>query len=432
MKKLLLISLTFAFISMLSGISLEDLKNIGLENNYSYQATILSEKSITAQKWNAYSAILPSVTVNGNLSDSEPGFETKSYSFNLNQPIFQGGTIWYGMNIAKKSEASAKLNTNKTKIEVLNEIENLYYSVLESQSQVKIAEDQYQRMSALLEKANTQKELGVISQTDFLQFQLDATKSESSLFQAENTYQIAIQSLQNYVNHQVSDLDEVNFDMIYKEIKLLSEQNSIDNIVASLSTDLQAKNYDLLTTRQSAEIAKSSLRISQLSLLPSISLSASKSWSKSEFDSNFEDSNSIGLNVSMSVLPFLDKGSKIMENKYNFKSVQTQLKDLESTISLQLISQVSNLITAAKNINISALSYEHAKALYEQSKVKYEVGDLSTTDLLNSSISLLNAETQLWSNRYQYLRLKANIMLLTGEEDNTKFNQKLVTILEEK
>jgi len=420
----MILTIVLLMVSLLSSINLEQAKEVGLENNLSYNSSENSKKSATASKLQAYSAILPSVTASGSYSGDDLELGDESYALRLSQPLFQGGSILYGMKIANSQEDVAKNSLSNSKVELFAEVENKYYSVLEAKALLEVAEEKLDRAELQYSSAETRHRLGAISSSDFMQFQLDRSQSDVSLFTSEKSYKTNVKEFNNYLGTSVSEPESIDIEAPLEEAKEISNLNrkKIEEINNTLNSLVNKQNYSILNSEENLVTAKSYLRLSQTSFLPSVDFSISKNWIDNSMTNGLEDSETYSLNFSVPIFPLVDKGLSYQTKKYDYLNSKNNLENTKDSVQLQTESIWLDLIAASKNLNASEISLNYAQSLYDQSTVEFQMGELSSSDYLESSITLSNAETQYYSAIYNYLRSKTSLNKLLCEQDYTILN----------
>ena len=422
--KFFLIMLIMITVSLLSAINLEQAQELGLKNNLDYQNNENNLKSATATKLQAYSSILPSVTASGNYSGADFDLENTNYALNLRQPIFQGGSIIYGMKIANTQEDVAENNLIAAKVNLLATVESKYYSVLEAEALLKVSQTTSERVDLQLKTAEVKHKLGAISNSDFMQFQLEKSQSDVTLFSADKQYKTALNDFNNYLNSKNQVPEEILTLNYFKESEKLTKYgiSEIETINEKLSEKILGQNLTLKNSENSLETAKSYLSLAMTSFLPTIALTASSSWTDNSMTDDFEDSQSIGLSVSVPIFPLVDKGLSYKTKKYDYLSSKNNLESSKQSTQLQSESAWLELVTSAKKLVSAQISMSYASSIYDQSTTEFKLGKLSSTDYLNSSISLSNVENQYYSAIYDYLRNKSDLNKLLCEVDYTNLN----------
>ncbi|MDP8268546.1 MAG: TolC family protein, partial [Candidatus Tenebribacter davisii] len=330
----------------------------------------------------------------------------------------------YGMKIAKSQEDVAKNNLSKAMITLLSNIENKYYSVLEAKALLAVAKNTQQRAEMQHDSAETKHLLGAISSSDFMQFQLEKSQSDVSLFSAEKQHKTALKDFNNYISSNNLIPEDISTELPLDEAKQIAEIEiaKIEMITTKLVELALGQNLELKNAEERKDTAKSYLRLSQTSFLPSVDFSVSKSWHNNVLTDGLKDSETYSLNFSVPIFPLVNKGLAYQTKKYEYKSSENVVSSTKNDLQLQTESYWLELVTSSKSLTASQISLNHATALFEQSTLEFQMGELSSSDYLASSISLYSTETQYYSAIYDYLRDKTNLNQLLCEVDYSVLN----------
>lgn len=413
MRKFFMIFSLITLWIYMGAINLEQACEIGLKNNLDYRNTKNVQKNATVQKYQAYSNILPQTSVIAAINRQDE-MSSKSYGYKIEQPIFQKGKIYYGIKQAENNETLTQNNTKLSKLKLLSEIEKKYYNALRTKTQLKIAKKTLQQAKADRNKAEIRYKTGNISKTDFLNFQLNVSEKENTYLLYQNNYEIALENLANYLNTKVNDIEKLNNLATMEEIDRLNEYSKKDKLrrLNQLLQKANNTNINLKNSKINIKNSRINLKQSRLSFLPSVSLSAQKNWTKNEFQTEYQDSEQVGLNFSLALFPLIDEGGNLIKNKHNLENSKNEYKNLENAVNTQIKTSFYNMLTAAKSIKTAEISIDQAESLYEESKIKYKTGKISANDLLKAAISLENAKFQYADNFYDFLKQKANLKQL--------------------
>ncbi len=257
-----------------------------------------------------------------------------------------------------------------------------------------------------------------------MQFQLEKSQSDVSYFSADKQYKTSLKDFNNYLNSEDQIPEEISVNSSIDEAEELSKYSipEIEAINEKLSDTVMGQNLTLKNSENSVETAKSYLRLAQTSFLPTVDLTASQSWIDNATTDDFEDSQSIGLSISVPIFPLVDNGMNYKTKKYDYLTSQNNLEDSKNSTQLQSETAWLELITSAKNLVSAQISLSYSTSIYNQSTTEFKLGELSSTDYLNSSISLSNTESQYYSSIYDYLRDKSNLNKLLCEVDYSNLN----------
>ncbi len=297
MKKraILIITLLLFSVSLYAlDLTLKLAKELALKNYPDYLSQIEALKSAQSGRWNAYSSLLPSASLNVSQTRYNPdqtvGFnkvdKLNTYGFSVTQPIFNGGKIWLGARMREDAVKISKENLRMTKLETLAGAESQYFSVLQNEQLMEIAELDLESSKTNLEIAEAKYDSGLLSKGDYLQIQAEKTNKLVSVLQMKNLYQTSKMSLLNYLQigsiGTIEPVDSTTYSDLLQRLQNLSlaEIDSISNSFVQYGMEhspaIAMSNIVINTSKKSLVMAGGNF-------LPSVNLSYSKNWIKYEF-----------------------------------------------------------------------------------------------------------------------------------------------------
>jgi outer membrane protein TolC len=158
---------------------LKDFLTVGLANHMPLQVAEEESRVANVRYIEAMRNLMPAVTFK--YSDSEgvllesPGISTDNTKFKrkemgveLGIPIFHSGRNYFNFRSAAAQKTVAQENVRKVRGEITFEITRAYYNLIRSQRAVKARRELSQRSDKIIELARKKKQLGLITQSDYL------------------------------------------------------------------------------------------------------------------------------------------------------------------------------------------------------------------------------------------------------------------------
>lgn len=434
MKKLIVL-ITLITMNLFSyEIDLQKAKELALSRNNSFQS---KEQDLLKSELNVNSAFmkfLPSASLTGRISENLPAIESQfgdnetnsSYGLSVNQSLFSGGKNWYNYQLQKDNEEISKNELSKEKLSLISEVEKSYYNLLEQKELFSIAEKSYNLATKNESLAKIKFDSGVISKADLLRLSSSRASEEVNLINAEKMYQIAKINFSILTGvSQEFELKQISLDKYDDFVAQLNSFGTIEieqmgNILSSISLK---QNYDLKNMDVRKEMAEKNITISKGNFLPSLSLSFSKDWSKSNLDDSFGDRGTISLNASIPIFPVYDNYLNLEKSKIDLKKSELSKKDLQDNVDLNLKSTLYSLISGSKKLKSSALLLQLAEETYSRTEERFKSGAESETELIDARVSMISAKNNYASSIYSFLNIKRELMVTAGYENEKEFIQ---------
>lgn len=417
-------------------IDLEEARQIALQNNQQYLA---AQDAYQSSKWNRIGALtnfLPSANLVGSQTSRTPAMNqiydedhTRSFGVNLTQPIFTGGNIYHGYNIARSVQKIAELNQNNQRLETISKVEEKYFTVLEMQELFEIAQNQLKLAQDNLQIAKVQYEQDIISRADYLQFQADKANKESELIQSQTMYNLSSRDLKNFLQiDEDVDPEPIEFEAYEDIISHLTEKNADDLLLKATEIGLK-QNLPLQIVQMQTAIADKTVAMKYGNFLPKINLSYTQSYNKqwnetiSASDVDYQDSKQLGISLSIPLFPLADSYAELSEAKYDRKVKQREEKSAKDNIELGLEQALLNIISSAKQVQASQISLSYTEEMYTEMEERFRNGLITATDLLNAELMLKSARMNRAKNFFNLMKAESKLMQQMGLETRDEFYQ---------
>ncbi len=430
MKKILILIVLFLISMGLSAqsLSLPEAKKLALENNPELLAQRQATKANKNNLWQSYLNLIPSASLSGNyvqfndpvMMGIELAEESRSYGYDINQPIFNGGKYWLGARIANDGYKIAKENLKNKTLSIIADVESKYFNVLENQILLEISQKDLLSSQTNVEIAQIRFDTGTLSKAEYLQLQSELAVKEVTLIQIENLYQISLLELANFLQiDNVQDLKEIPIETHQPTLDELSNKSisELDEMINTIVNIGENNNPSLKISEISLNTNKKSLLLAGGNFLPSVSLRYSNDWSKYDYQNDYNESGQLGINLSIPIFPLVDNGLGVAKANHNLKQSKYILETVSDGIKLSLQSSLINLVAAAKTVRSSKLAMEYSKETYGQMKERFTHGVITANELLSSEVMFTSAQNQYITSFYNFLRAKSTLLLVMGIED---------------
>lgn len=432
MKKICVVILLTFFLSvnlLALDLTLKQAKEIALQNYPAYLAKMEELKSAQSGRWNAYTSLLPSASLNASQTRYAPGQiigmnkadKLNAYGVSITQPIFNGGKIWLGARMQEDMVKISKEDLRMKKLETLAGVESQYFSVLQNQQLMKIAELDLGSSKTNLEIAKAKYDAGLLSKGDYLQIQAEKTNKMVSVLQMKNLYQTSKMNLLSYLQigniGAIERIDSTNYTELLQHLQNLSisEIDSISNRFVQYGTE---HNPAISMSNIAINTNKKLLVMAGGNFLPSINLSYSKNWIKYDFMSDYDDSESITISASLPIFPIVDNVTSYTQAHHDLKKSQYNYKYTEDAVVTGIKGQFLNLVSYANSIIASKASRAQAGETYAQMKERFSQGMVSANELNSTQTLYLSTQNQYVQSMYDFLGARSALLQQIGTEED--------------
>ncbi|MCB0632142.1 MAG: TolC family protein, partial [Lewinella sp.] len=397
--------------------SLQECIDYAVANNLDVQKAVLDKATTQLNYQQSKYDRLPSLSANlsnnlANGSSIDPitsDFVSKSiYSNSIN--LGSSVTLYSGnranLQIEKneillsQNELSIEEARNNIKLSILEAyVQALYYK-----ESIDIARNTEAASNEQLKQAQGQFDNGALARKDLADIEAQHAANQHSIVVAANTYQQQLLQLK-----QLLELDpEVDF-----EIEIPAVEDDLNYVIPDKSSIYREALNTLPDVRKYDVIKESSLKdleLARAGTLPTVSLSfglgtgytSSRDYSfGQQLDLNL--SNSLGLSVSVPI--FSKFTNRTNESLVKIELEQNQLnkqqagKNLYQSIETAWLNAVNN----QSEHSSSRAMRDAAELSYDLARKKYEFGGSTTTDLLLTQTTYINAEQEYLQVKYMGL-----------------------------
>lgn len=338
----------------------------------------------------------------GNLSSAS----STGISLNSNVVLFNGMKL---NNQIKQSQLDLRSNyyySERVKESLELNILDAYLQILYSQESVKNAEKQIDATSKQLQLAKERLDLGVISQSDYLQIKSELANEKLTLATANSQLAIARVNLMQLMEIPVNE----NFTLAYKDMDKSTRQfikPEVDEIYAqALAIKPQIKQMELLQENKILEE-----KIAKADLFPSLSLGAgigsNYSSAINQFDYSQQLNNHLSpyINLTLSIPIFQKKQVKtnIGIAKIGLREATLNLTSTKNELRKEIEQTAVNAIVALEQFNAGIEGYDVAVEAITVADEKFKLGLLNSTDLLLAKTNLITAESNVLQSKYNLI-----------------------------
>lgn len=438
--------LVAVFIVMLSSslfaqqrLTLDEAISIALENNSQVKNATNAVGQNRAGRWNAWSGILPNISLNGGPTKfyQAPSTSIDSYvkdgtwvqetvtspvrtRVNYNAGINYNQNLWdWGRNISQLSQSNSNINAaefglQNTKFLTIFIIKQNYYNLAKLIEQKKVLEESLEMARRQLEVSQNQYTVGTVAQGDVYRSEVSVGSNQISLLDHEvfisNAKQLLNMSMGREVGMDIQIEENLNLAVNYS--------NSLDNLITKglNNSPLLKQNEEFIKS------ASSGVKMAKASRFPSLRMNGGYSRSNTDLDrvyKNFKEdySWSAGLSLNFSLFDGFQRKANIQNNEY-LLNINEENYDNNQRLTESNIRQYTNELAAFKlKITINETMVKSAQEDYRLADERYKIGSGTLLEVITARSNLTSARYRLVSLQYDSKTKEAQIKSATGEVD---------------
>jgi len=415
-------------------LSKEEAVTKALENNF---GIIIANNNLTIAENNKNilnSGYLPTITANAGGSYDKnnqeatfqdgsvraiDGAESTRYnaSLNLNYTLFDGLGRLYDVKRLREEYNLSKLQTRETIETTIIQLFTVYFEVARLSENINVLEETFSNTKNRLQRAEYSFDFGRTNKLDVLNAEVDLVNDSINLMNERQTMRNTKRDLNLLLNRELITSFEVDTIVNFTDPIRLDEflQIGIEN------------NVRILQMEQNIKINDYSLKASKSVFLPTVGLTGSYGWN----EGNFPATNFLASSVSTG----LSAGLNLTWNLFNGGGNITQIKnasillDNQRTTQEQTRQEVRRDIENAKDnyrnrleiLNLQEKNVVTAQNNYDRSNEQYKLGRITSVELRQAQLNLLNALTNKNFAKYDAKLAELQLLQLTGQLLNVAF-----------
>ncbi|MCP5061943.1 MAG: TolC family protein [Ignavibacteriae bacterium] len=434
MKKIILLAFVlFSFINVTAQqtLTLEECVQIALKNNHDHKQVLYDNQIANEKIDEAYgSSVFPSIKGSANYSRAikRPEFifdiggqtqrfkigstNSMSASIDLEQPLFSGA-MFLAIKVAKTfAEISSKAVDYSTE-ELVVKVKQSYYTYLLSNEFVKLVESQTER--AELNRNNTESmyNSGLASEQDYIKAKVQYQNLIPALSRSKNQKKKAENNLKLIMGLANSEKIKIDDSLDFNNISLPEFEEGVsfayENNKLIKQSELDEKLKDLVSSYEFT------------GHLPSLYGFGNYQTQAQEEDDNsiknwkFQDAISVGLNLKIPIFSGFATSSKVEQAELEHKKSLERLEKIKSEIKNEFENIYLEIKSLIEQKDAYKSAFDESQRGYEITTKKYKVGVSSQLEVLNSMVSLIDANTNYLTTIHDYYIAHAKLDLIMGK-----------------
>ena len=363
---------------------------------------------------NAQGKKLPSLTgtISGTYANSDSSTTTGSstaetltdkYKISLTQNIFDGGNNNLEITRSKILYDNEIIYFKKTIQDLILTAINGYLTVISYEKSLDANKKNFDSVSRFLEETNTRFDLGSATLYDLQNAESAYALAETSLFTAQQNYDVSKIIFKRIVGLEAFNLEEVvDFS---KDLKL----NMIIDKALMNNYDLLLLNNEILNNKILLQKEKNSNKLS-------LDLSASAEYSDAgRIDNGTEKTNgTIGLTLTIPIFQQNIDKSDIRKQQSQLLQAEISYQDTIEEIQIQASNLFKDYLVSKSNIASNVKRIKSIQTSLDSIKEEYNIGTKTITELIEAETELLTVNVNYYSSRKDFILNYFNILALEG------------------
>ena len=316
-------------------------------------------------------------------------------------PIYTSGKAEAEIGSSELGLKAAELSTERSRENLKLDVIKAYYDALEARRTVDVRQETVDKYQDHYTNVSQLYAAGSKARIDVIRSSVELSNAAQNLIKAQNSYEVNLATLRNYLNVDRSEPLNLTSDFSYDQF----------NIDMDACIDYAYRNRkDLLIDLYKYQQAENDIKAAKADFGPSVTLSAGPSWSHTFKPSTSSDSD---ITAGATLLwNFWDNGltrAKVQQAEASRDKAKLTLTKDQEDIDLSLRQAYYNMREAEKRLNSTGDAVKQAEEDYFIAREKYRAGEGLMLDIIDAQEALSTARLNYISAEYDYARYKATV-----------------------
>ena len=291
------------------------------------------------------------------------------------QPVFMGGKIVAGNQLAKVGVEAAKLQAEIGQRDILEQVEQTYWLVYGLQQKQQLIDQALALLDTLSLSVSAAVQAGLALPSDSMQVALKKDEVLRNQLQLTSGLSLARQALALSVGLPVTDT-------------ILIADTLADVAALPLSrAGVETPEVSLLALQRKA--AQLQRRMTLADALPQLAVGAGYGYShfqtnilKNGLNSNSKGNGAVFVTMRVPLTAWWETAHKLKEQQYAIEQAQLDADYLGAQLDLRTQQAADQLMAAQALVQLQQKAVTHAEEAYRQLQVQYQAGRATINDLL--------------------------------------------------
>ncbi|MDW7679550.1 MAG: TolC family protein, partial [bacterium] len=338
-------------------------------------------------------------------------YDNYGATLSLQQPIFTGGKIKNAFNIAQISSRVAESDYQKSKSDLILNVEKSYWTVIQIQEFAKVAQEAVDLMQAHLQDLDNMYQVGMVTNNDLLLAKVQLSNARLNLIKANNGVKMAKTGFCSVIGIPLTTDVVLSDTLNYQPLAGVDLRQSIQNALIN-RPEKQTMNLNI-------KMAKKGVSITKAGYYPNIFVVGNYNYKRPdrEYNPDFYTSWNISLLAQLNLFDWGESSLKVQEARNRLVQLQQVDRQLEDGINLEVTQSFLALNEAKEKIEATKINVEQAKENYRVTDEKFKQGLATNTELLDANILLTKAKTDYISAKIDYKIATASLRKATANSN---------------
>lgn len=336
-----------------------------------------------------------------------------SPSLTVTQPIYAGGKIKLGRDLATKGVQIQEAQKALTETEVLLNVDKAYWQIVSLKEKIKLAEKFEALLESLSKELTNSYDAGMIYKNDLLRVQVQRNETELNISKATDGLELSKMNLAQIIGAPL-DSDLMPADSVV---------GTFDAITAGSAATAIEGRAEIALLKKVVELEELQEKMLKADFRPTVGVLAGGFVGIGKKMNIETGGNSMAsyfgmLSVNIPIWDWGQKASKVKEQGFKLRAQQIQLAETKELLSLEIQNAYLSLNQAARKIELSGASLQQAEENLRLSNDRFKAGTVTGQDVLEAQTLWAQANSNIIDARIEYKVSEAVYKKAIGENLN--------------
>ncbi len=309
--------------------------------------------------------------------------------FGVQYPIFTGFRLENSVAMMEMSTKAAEKDYESEKTKLIYDVRTAYWSIKTLEATLQSIQENIRQVNGHLTDIQNFYNVGIVTENDVLKVKVQLSNLELAKIDLENSLKISkinlciLLGLPTTTNLKLTS--EVNF-----EIKEYVDLNQLLNLAYQRRPELAAMEFRKEASRRSVQVAKSGW-------YPQIFFGANYYYNRPNqrlmpMQDKFYGTWDIGLTLSYDIWNWMNTKHQTQQAQENYYQADIGYQQIKDAITLEVSQNYFTYIKSKEKLNVAKINVEQAEENYRVTNEKFKMGVVSSSELLDAEVALLNSK----------------------------------------
>ncbi len=406
--------------------TLQEAVNEAISNSYTIKEAIQNEKAAWQQYKSAKANMFPKLNFSYNYTRLKDypymlsqGMKIQAghrnninWNITITQPIFTGFALTTQKEMAKLGFDMSRIQKQQAVLDVAENIKIAYFNILLAEKYLKVAKEQVKNLKAHESNSNSFYKTGIIPYNDLLKSKVALANAVQNEVRAKNNLKLAVSSFNLALRRSIDAPTKVKDVLTFRPYNVSLRE--LINIAMRNRPEIRTLYAQLKQSYLGVKLAKSSY-YPQVSVFAQYQQTGRDIWADKNDQSNNHNA-SVGIQINWDIFEFGKRYHDVEAQYHKTFALKEKINSIKNNIKLDVESAFLELNSSKQNVKTAKIALKQAKENYKITVERYKQQLATSTDVLDASSYLTQAETNYYGALYGYNIALAKLKRAIGKK----------------